>query len=96
MQGSVAPSAWRVLSAAQPCMSRFSSLALAGELPTMTGFAEQFRDMNPHTMAGLEDSLASSDASEETDLTAMAETGSDNMIQSCGGSPKTCWLGNSR
>ena len=82
-----------MLSAAQPSMSRFSTLALAAEMPTTTGFAEQFRDTNPHTMTGPDDGLSAADASDETELTAMAEAASEINLQSCGGSSKTCWLG---
>lgn len=88
----ISPSTWRILSASQPLSSRLSTFALAAELPVGTGYAEQFRGTNPHTMAGPDDKV-SEEALEEGDVSAVADTVNEINIQSSGGSSKTCWLG---
>jgi hypothetical protein len=91
---SPSPFSWRTLAAATTVsLSKYSTFALAAEMPIGSGFAEQFRDVTPHTMSGSEESVTS-DASEEGDVGAVAEAVSEMNIQSCnGGSSKTCWLG---
>ena len=89
----MSPSAWRVLAAGQTAaLSRISTFALAAELPVGCGYAEQFRDTNPHTMSAPEDS-GSEELMEEAEIGAAVETANEMNIQSCGGSSKTCWLG---
>jgi hypothetical protein len=89
----IAPQTWRMLSEASSLnLSKFSTFALAAELPVGPGFAEQFSDMSAHAVGARSESSVSEEASEESDVAATVEAVNEINIQSCCGSPKTCWL----
>lgn len=89
----IAPQTFRMLSAASSLnLSKFSTFALAAELPVGPGFAEQFRDMSAPTVGAKSESSLSEESSEESDVGATVEAVNEINIQSCGGSSKTCWL----
>ena len=64
-------STWRMLSSA-PVMSRMNTFALAAEVPTGSGFAEQFRDMSAHTISGPCDS-AEAELETESEIVASVD-----------------------